>query len=408
MTAVQSDIQKLEALLKSATNERQRKMYLSLLNKARASIISDSTPESEKTTESSTEKTTIATSTKKKGQGKISKEKESSSPPTSKNKSSKKNVTSKEKKALSKDDSILVTEEVSTTNNSTSVAETNQTQQNKESAKTKSKTKKQSKQKNHELKSASSTANQVIFQGVGIIRCTPYIEDEKLFVTIDKQQYPLEKAVGVRRAEIDLFKSEIEQNGSREMLLRVYPNITHHSDGRPPSHLFRFVRYYLNEERGVQAPDVSPGNNPSQCSLDPEEFIFRGIWRVVSHCPSPVITIYRNINRYALYKRLSKYAKQYFVKAQDFPVVWDAPVEAYKHYPARDKSEQMPCYFVQVKAIFQDGKYTVTEMLSEPTLNIPRFIEPKKNRSHKNKSKQPQQTNKSDQKSESSTLGNLN
>ena len=39
MTAVKSDLQKLETLLNSATNERQRKMYQALLDKARQNAL---------------------------------------------------------------------------------------------------------------------------------------------------------------------------------------------------------------------------------------------------------------------------------------------------------------------------------------------------------------------------------
>ena len=443
MTAEKTDLQKLENLLNSATNERQRKMYLSLLNKARAELGPDSSPSEQKTTESLTsagrgaskpnrsstetnrkniqsppdtptspsgvdpyypaktgrigtrecasvtEKTKTTASTKKKARGKSSKNKASlvdDSTTASKKRSSKVNATSKKEKTSSKDDSIVVTQEVSATNNSTSVPKTNQMKEDKGSAKTKtkSKAKKQSKQTKSSNKAtsspASSSTNEAIFQGVGIIKCTPYLEDEKLFVKIDEQQYELQKVVGAWQTRIDLLKSELEQNGSREMLLRVYPNITHFTDGRPSYHLFRLVQFYAHEE---QYPDV------------PEEFIFRGIWRVVSYCPSPVITIHRNINRLGVYKNLSSVAQKYYAKSQDFPVVWDAPVEPFKYDPKLKKSEQMPCYFVQVRATLKDGQYIVQEMLSEPTLNIPRFIkQSKKNRNSHNKSKQTDQSNK--------------
>ena len=440
MTVEKTDLQKLENLLNSATNERQRKMYLSLLNKARAELGPDSSPSEQKTTESFTgrgrgaskpnssstdtnrkiiqsppdtpaspsgaapyypaktgrmgtrecasvtEKAKTTASTKKKARGKSSKEKASSSPPASKKTSSKVNATSQEEKASSNHDSIVVTKEISATKNLTSIAETKQTKQDKGSAKTKaqSKSKKQSERtrSSDEANSspASSSTNEAIFQGVGIIKCIPYMEDEKLFVKIDEQQYELQKVVGPWRTRIDLLKSELEQNGSREMLLRVYPNITHFTDGRPSYHLFRLVQFYAHEE---QYPDV------------PEEFIFRGIWRVVSYCPSPVITIHRNINRLGVYKNLSSVAQKYYAKSQDFPVVWDAPVEPFKYDPKLKKSEQMPCYFVQVRATLKDGQYIVQEMLSEPTLNIPRFIkQSKKNRNSHNKSQPTTQSNK--------------
>ena len=397
MTAVQSDIQKLEALLKSATNERQRKMYLSLLNKARASMASNSTPEEQKTAESSTEKTKTTASTKKKARNKTSKKQKSASQPTS-------------KKTSLNNNSLVVTEDVSTNKNltteidnepqaaiekeaerSTSEPETNPLNvEDKESTSTKKKTPKKSKRKKNSNKATSSPAfdstNQPYFSGVGVIKCTPYIEDEKIFVEIDEQKYELHRVVGARHKQIELLKSELEQNGSREMLLRVYPNINHHSNGNPPHQIFRLVQFYLDQEK---YPSFQEG------------FIFHGIWRVISYCSSPVITINRNINRLGVYKNLSSVAQKYFAKSQDFPVVWDAPIEPFKYNPELKKSEQMPCYFVRVRATFKDGQYIVTEMLSEPTLKIPRFIKPpRKNVKNQNKSKQ---SNQSNQKSDSTT-----
>ena len=154
MTAEKTDLKKLEALLKSATNERQRKMYLSLLNKARASMASNSTPEEQKTAESSTEKTKTTASTKKKARKKTSKKQKLASQPTS-------------KKTSLNNNSLVVTEDVSTNKNltteidnepqaaiekeaerSTSEPETNPLNvENFESTSTKKKTQKKSKRK---------------------------------------------------------------------------------------------------------------------------------------------------------------------------------------------------------------------------------------------------------------------
>ena len=45
----------------------------------------------------------------------------------------------------------------------------------------------------------------------------------------------------------------------------------------------------------------------------------------------------------------------------------------------------MPRYFVEVRAVFKDGQYTVVEMLNEPTLEIPKLIKPLR----KNPQRQP-------------------
>ena len=79
MTAEKTDLQKLKNLLNSATNERQRKMYQALLNKARASMAPESPPPEQKKTKSLTKKTKLPASNKKKKRGKSTKEKASSS-----------------------------------------------------------------------------------------------------------------------------------------------------------------------------------------------------------------------------------------------------------------------------------------------------------------------------------------
>ena len=54
----------------------------------------------------------------------------------------------------------------------------------------------------------------------------------------------------------------------------------------------------------------------------------------------------------------------------------------------------MPRYFVEVRASFKDGFYVVEEMLSEPTLKIPKFFKV-------SKKKQPKPVKKEVEKSES-------
>ena len=333
MTAVKSDLEKLEELLNSATNERQRKMYQALLKKARAKLTPVAEASPEKTAESLTEtvnataKCGSAKSTKKKSKARTSKE---TSRVTEKTLLSTNNSHSKKKGrgAIALDE-----EEIA-------------------SSKAQSSSKKQ-----------SSKTKKKVFQAVGIIKCTPQIEDERLFVTIDGIEYDLKRGAGRLNKPFEELKSELESNGSGEMFLRVYPNITHYRDGREIGYSFLLVRPYLDR---AQYPGY------------PEGFIFRGVFRSIPYCPTPVISIYRNLETLPIYKRLSTTAKKFFVRSQDFPVVWSAPVEPFVYNPQLKKSSQMPRYFVEVKATFFDGQYTVTEMLSEPSLKVPGFVKPKK------------------------------
>jgi hypothetical protein len=384
MTAEKTDLQKLEALLHSATNERQRKMYQALLTKARASSVpSDRIPRSSAMRSESfraspgfsNQGTDDSVSTKKSVTSNVS----AVESPSVKGKTvSTKKTTTKNKKTSSASSLVPVTE-------------INLTKQHTEETKkgVQAKAKGQSKKKNcrdnnidktnttktHQnsknsvsAPSASSSTEQAIFQAVGVLKGIPCLENGELFVKIDEQKYKIEKKVEASRRQINLLKSKLEQNGSKEMLLRVYPNVSYDQDQRTPHHLFRLIRSYVYEEQHDQYS---------------EGFTIRGIWRCVPHGNTTVITIHRNIDRLEAFKQLPRNIKKPYVKAQDLPVVWDAPVEPFVYHPERADSEQMPCYFVQVRAAFKDGLYIVEEMLEEPTLNIPTYIQrqrPLKNR----------------------------
>ena len=353
MAAVKSDLQKLEDLLNSATNERQKKMYQALINKAREKAKNlQSTASQSQTTQSKKLKTekvdAIAepiAATKKK----------------SKTKSSQTKTEAKEKTLDSTNNNDLKTE-----------VRSDQVKQDKEIT---------SNQAQPSSKKQSNKVNERVFQAIGLIKCIPYLEDEKLFVTIDGIKYDLRRASGRSSKRFTQLKEELEKNGSREMFLKVYPNVSHYPDERGTRYSFSLVRPYLNQ---AQDPDYQEG------------FVFRGVWRLLPYLTTPVISIYRNIETLAIYKRLSPAAKKSFVKSHNFPIVWDAPVEPFIYNPELQKSEQLPRYFVEVRATFKDGQYTAIEMLNEPTLKIPKFVKSKgKDQKHRKQSKQ------SDSKSES-------
>ena len=333
MTAVKSDLQKLETLLNSATNERQRKMYQSLLDKARQNAaLRESALNSEQAAQSKVDKVDSVTPASSINQQNTSEPKEEQvlSSATAKERDRTNDVAQGDSGSLSADSKEVAQKP------------------------TKSEANKQSK------------SNQpTIFQAVGLIRCTPRIEGDKLFVTIGDRDYELKKGSGRWRKQFDELKQEIEQHGSTEMLLRVYPQIIHDSKNQEIRYWFTLVRAYFDE---------------SQCSDNREDFIFRGIWNIVPYCREPVISIHRNINTLGFYQRLSFKAKKAFIRPQDFPVVWSAPIEPFQYNPELDPREQMPRYFVQVRAIFKDGRFEVVETIEKPTLDVPRYIKsPKKN-----------------------------
>ena len=384
MTAEKTDLQKLEALLHSATNERQRKMYQALLSKAQTSLVSSASTSSEQqTTQSLTKTKKSQASPNRTVRGKSSKNKAVST-----NNSTKKSITSNTSKrkfqAVQDNTGSKKTaskkKKKSTVSNANSVTEIKQKQENKAGIKTEAQ--KQSKEKirqdsdidkaktttTHQSNKnsassppASSSTETAIFQAVGILKGVPCLEDGELFVKIDEQKYRVEKKIEASRRQINLLKSKLDQNGSKEMLLRVYPNVSYNPKNKTPNHLFRLIRSYVYEEQHDQYR---------------EGFTIRGIWRHIPHGDNTVITIHRNIARLEAFKQLPRNIKKPFVKAQDLPVIWEnAPVEPFVYHPERADSEQMPCYFVQVRAAFKDGLYIVEEVLEEPTRKIPKYIQ---------------------------------
>ena len=335
MSAVNSDIQKLSSLLNSATNARQRKMYQTLLDKARERAKSveftDDLPSSRKSTE---KKVDAVVSTIKRERSKpIS----SATLPKIDDANDLEVMNDRVKPHSAGSEALRL--EVS--------CERTQTTSNQK----------------------SDSNEPGIFQAVGLIECTPLVENERLSIAINATQYELRKIYGSRSQQFELLKQEIEKNGSRQMQLRVYPNIIHDSNKQEIRHLFSLVRAYADKPK---------------CLDSPSSFVFRGIWQYVPYCSTPVISIHRNIDTLKCYKRLSTAAKKSFIRPQAFPVVWSAPVEPFVYDPNLEKSEQMPRYFVSVKAIFDNGRYKVVSMLNEPTLKIPKFIKPhRKNSTHR-------------------------
>jgi hypothetical protein len=204
-----------------------------------------------------------------------------------------------------------------------------------------------------------SDAEKTLFQALGTVIATPHLQGERLKVVIDEREYDLSCNRGrARQAYMSLF-SQLEKNGSRPMLLRVYPQATFDQSDAEPILSFSLVNFSRAREK---------------INNYPQGFILRGIWQYIPNSESPVISIYRNLDQLGFFKRLNKSRKFSFARPHHIPVVWDAPIEPFKYNPTGEKSEQMPRYFVEVRAIFKDGLYVVEEMLLPPTLKIPRFI----------------------------------
>ena len=339
MTAVKLNLQKLENLVKSATNARQRKMYQSLLDKARRDLQSRSatatvSSNSSQVAESKADKVQrvpVASSTKKSKQSQPTEEQ------VLPHSSIKERVTV---------DDVAVAKADNDDERSAELLEAALNSSDKA------------------LSKGQPTADRpAIFQAIGLVRCVAQIKEGRLTIVIDGQSYELRRSQGRSNKQFKLLKQDIEQNGSRELWLRVYPKVIHDSNSQRIRYWFILVKAYLDE---------------SQCSDLVEGFVFRGIWQRVQYCSEPVIMIYRNLNNLKFYQQLSPMTKRAFVRPQAFTIVWSAPIEPFRYHPKLDEDQQMPCYFVQVRAVFKDGGFEAVETIEEPTLEIPKYIKPVK------------------------------
>lgn len=358
MSIVQFDSQKIEQLLNSATSERQRKMYQALLDKARSHSLSS--------TNSKTPETTPET--EKKAQTLTNQKTETKTKTKTKTKTTKKQKKETGKSATTEADSVKAQK-------TTPVEETPKLTQEKPDVPPQTELESLSKEPQQQPPDKETP----IFQALGVLILTPYIKDNLLKVTIDEGEYDLLYVPGSQSQAHKSLKAKLEKNGSDSMFLKLYPNATFDRKSMEPKLSFFLANFSSHCEK---------------INDHPKGFVLRGIWQYIPQCKSTVISIHRNISQLAAFKKLKSKQQFYFAQPRHIPVVWDAPVEPFKFNPQLEKGEQMPRYFVEVRAIFKDGLYVVEEMLREPTLKIPKFIKV-------SKKKQPS-VEKGDQKSESS------
>ena len=204
-------------------------------------------------------------------------------------------------------------------------------------------------------------AEPTMFQAVGALIATPSLQDNLLTVAINGREYDLFYVQGFRRQAHTRLKAELEKNGSSPMFLRLYPNAKFSKSLEKPLLSFLLVNFNRDCEK---------------INDEPVGFVLRGIWQYITQCESPVISIYRNYcpPQLEFFKKLNSQQQVYFTQPHHIPVVWDTTIEPFKFNPQAKKDSQMPRYFVEVRATFKDAVYVVEEMLSEPTLKIPKFI----------------------------------
>ncbi len=201
---------------------------------------------------------------------------------------------------------------------------------------------------------------EIFYQAIGTLIATPYIKDDLVKVKIDEKEYDLLYVPGTLKKVYKALKHKLPENESSVFKLKVYPKSGLSSSNNEPLLSLSLARFQLHDS----------DNNDN-------EFIIKGIWQYIpdSEYKLPVISVYRNQAQLVFFNKLKKEKQIAFCQPNHVPVIWDAPVEPFKANEEGDNTKEMPKYFVQVRAKLKDGLYVVEEMLHEPTLDIPKFIE---------------------------------
>ena len=321
------DIAKLRQLVKSATSPRQQKMYQTLLDKA---LVEQQQPQQElKAIPKTLDKTQVAVV-----------ERIDSSLNHTEQKRSKGDVLS------------AVKEQQPTTG-----SKHNKKAQS--SAKNKQK-QKPDKQVQHCSDSNKSKTSVSKFQAIGtIFGELKFDAEDKLYISIDGINYPIIRAYCFWQSYWDRFLGLVKEKPGK-YCLRVYPRGDNNSPG---GYKFLLVQPLSK-------------NNGSYADLNIPSFILSGVWQYSKLINSTVIAVYRNFDMLEELKKLKhNFQKVVFCRTNFLPVVWsNPPVEPYSWQSDLPSSEQMPCYFVRVKATLVGGQLVVQELLDEPTLEIPKSL----------------------------------
>lgn len=141
----------------------------------------------------------------------------------------------------------------------------------------------------------------IFFSAVGILQGDiEQTQDDKLGIKIGDKSYPLFPTPRYRK-RWKALKNEISHVGVVSRKLLVYPQCIHPRDHNKPYAInFAIVRHE-EEESGKEI----------FTKFNPCEFQFFGLWKFISPCPLPVISVFKNYDseRYAKFKNLEPESK---------------------------------------------------------------------------------------------------
>ncbi|WP_036486994.1 hypothetical protein [Myxosarcina sp. GI1] len=220
-----------------------------------------------------------------------------------------------------------------------------------------------------QLKTSQNSESNSIFQAIGVLEGLVAVKnEEQLTITIEGQTYRL----GYTAKSKQRYKALVEKiasQGSSIKKLSVYPQINHNKGQEGYEINFNLVTVANTEEARTSIfQDLEPG-----------EFYLSGFWQYVLFCKSSVIAVLRNYSEklaQTVERVGSKRAKK-ILKPNYIPVdSADSSVDAFKYDPDLEKKQQMPRYFVRVKAKFQPEKnyFEAIAQVGESTTQAPKYL----------------------------------
>lgn len=390
MTTSTPDLAKIQNLIATATNARQKAMYQKLLEKAKKQLGESEEASPQNTQQTKTKLDSISSSTKQSASVSSTVKAKPLALPKQKKKVAKdknkgKSETSNKKASQSKTENKTETgKETSTKKNQViSVKKTEKSDDKKTKQKKNKSTKKSKKtEKATAAKSDSYKKSQsdkptepvkkpkiIIFQAIGVIEGLVSMEEEQLWITLEEDKYCL-GYVPHKKVIYDALVADIKDTGSNVKKVSVYPQLTHNKEKKEIEVKFSLVSVSKSEKDKALFKKLVPG-----------EFQVSGFWQYVPFSDLPCVSIKRNYTRNLarIVSTMEIEKAKYFLRSNVIPLVWNEPtVEPFKYNPELEKPKQMPRYFVQLKVAFTptENKFTFVEQQEEPLLEAPRYLKP--------------------------------
>ncbi len=204
---------------------------------------------------------------------------------------------------------------------------------------------------------------------MGVIKGAVQVRGQKLIILIGGKSYELRGGTGYLRQQWASLKKEVEEKGSCEQALVVYPQVDYgkYSARQEWKIKFKLVRIEPTDHRRSRGKEVKEG-----------EFTIGGLWQYIPQCSSPCLTIKKNWSPSLVnyVEPLSSQQKAQVLRPTHLPVEWwEAPVEAFRYSKELAELSSKP-WFVKVKAVFlpESAKFKVIEQLAAPTLERPKYL----------------------------------